>query len=891
MPLQTGTRIGVYEVQALLGTGGMGEVYRARDTKLGRDVALKILPDLFSSDPDRLARFEREARTLATLNHPNIAHVYGLEDSGSIHALVMELVDGDDLAHRIANGRVPVKTAVGIATQVADALEAAHAQQIIHRDLKPANIKVRADGKVKLLDFGIAKVFAVAQPDSETVISSGATETGQIIGTGPYMSPEQALGQPVDKRTDIWAFGCVLFEMLAGQPAFRGNTLSSTVSSILEKDVDWTALPRETPVAVRRVLRRCLVKDHDRRLADIADARLDFEEQATDTLDGSMTRSARSPWPGVAIAAVAGAIVAAGVMFYGVQPSPTTTAAHVTSLAMLPPPGEHLITGMRAVNISPDGSRIALATNRGLYLRALDGFELRRLVVDANIGAGNLTFSPDGSHIAIMGLSGIQSIDLTTGASTTLPVPRVNQAGVLGSMSWTDRGLVGAFGGGGIWLLRKGASTWEPLVQLDASEATSAAQLLPDGDHVLFTLLPLGDPRRTGQIVIQNIKSGARTVVADAGSDAVYFGNTYIVYVRNGVLLALPFDVNALKPTGDPVILVEGVRSANIVNATMQYGLSENGTLAYLPGQPMPAALAMDLVISDRTGQLEHLHLPPAPYETPRVSPDGRTIAVSTDDGTEASVWVRDLSGSSSIRRLTLDGRNRFPVWSAAGKRIAFQSDRDKDLAIFSQAADGGDAATRLTTPEAGTAHLPEFWSATHLFFSVVRGPSVSLWALSLADKRAAPVAGVSSTTPIAATLSPDGRWLAYNTAAAPRVHTTFVRPFPTTDAVYQVSQGDDGHHPVWSRDGRELIYIPGPRRLFAVKVQFTPSFSFSPPELLAPGGLMGPGDLPRNFDILPDGTHFIGREIAEDEASRAGAAQRIQVVTNLLEVIQRRRR
>jgi len=543
---------------------------------------------------------------------------------------------------------------------------------------------------------------------------------------------------------------------------------------------------------------------------------------------------------------------------------------------------------VRAVNISSDGSRLALSTDKGLYLRALDSFELRALG-GSRTAVGNLAFSPDSRHIAVMGLDGVQSIDVTTGGIERLPVPRVNQAGVLGSLRWTDQGLLGAFGGGGVWLLR--GDSWQRLIHLAADEAASSAQLLPDGEHVLLTLLRLADPQRAGDVVIQNIKSGARTKVAERASDAVYFASAYIVYVKDGVLLAHPFDVVALKATGAPVHIVDGVQSANTINATMQYGLSANGTLAYVPGQAMPAALAMDLGISDRQGHAEHLHLPSAPYEMPRISPDGRMLAVSTNDGTEASVWVRDLAGASSIRRLTTGARNRYPVWSADGKRIAFQSNRDGDLAIFSQAADGSDAPTRLTTAVAGVAHIPESWSSTHLLYSLVRSDSVSLWALSLADRRSTQIAGVTSATPFAATFSPNGRWIAYNTALTPGApHTTYVRPFPPTGEVHEISHNDDGHHPVWSRDGQELIFIPGPRQLLAVKIQFTPSFSFSPPELLPPAGLMGPGDIPRNFDVTPDGQHFIGREIAEDEKTRTGSPQRIEVVTNLLEVIAKRR-
>jgi len=800
---------------------------------------------------------------------------------------VMELVEGDDLAQLIAAGPLPVGRAVGLAIQITDALEAAHAQQIIHRDLKPANIKVRTDGKVKLLDFGIAKVFEEGRPDDETAAGAPVTQVGHVVGTLPYMSPEQTTGQPVDKRTDIWAFGCVLYEMLTGRAAFQATGVQSRMSAILERDVDWTLLPRDTPPGVRRVLRRCLIKDASRRLADIADARLDLDEKEPVDTTAASTHPAAWRWLPIVSAAVVGAVLAATGAIYSTRLHTSTSPAAVASLAILPPPGERLISGVRAVNISSDGSRIALSTDKGLYLRTLDSFELRPLG-GSRMAVGNLAFAPDSRHIAVIGLDGIQSIDVTTGGTERLPVPRVNQAGVLGSLRWTEQGLLGAFGGGGVWLLRNDA--WQQLIQLDASEATSSAQLLPDGEHVLLTILRLADPQRTGDVVIQDVKSGARIKVAERASDAVYFANAYITYVKDGVLLAHPFDVVALKPTGAPVRLVDGVQSANNINATMQYGLSTNGTLAYVPGQAMPAALAMDLVVSDRQGHVEHLHLPAAPYETPRISPDGRMLAVSTNDGTDASVWVRDLAGASSTRRLTTGARNRFPVWSADGKRIAFQSNREGDLAIYAQAADGSDAPARLTTAAAGVAHLPESWSTTHLLYSAMRGDSVTLWALSLADRRSVQIPGATSSSPLAATFSPNGRWIAYNTAAASGVYTTYVRPFPPTGEIHEISHNDDGHHPVWTRDGQELIFIPGPRQLFAVKMQFTPSFSFSPPELLPPAGLMGPGNIPRNFDILPDGNRFIGREIAEDEKGRTGSPQRIEVVTNLLELIAKRR-
>ena len=346
-----------------------------------------------------------------------------------------------------------------------------------------------------------------------------------------------------------------------------------------------------------------------------------------------------------------------------------------------------------------------------------------------------------------------------------------------------------------------------------------------------------------------------------------------------------------MRVTGEAVAVVEGVRAANIVNATTHFAVSSSGTLAYVPGQPLPPALALDLVIVQRSGEARQLHLPPAPYESPRVSPDGRQVAVSTDDGPESSVWVHDLSQPSSLRKLTVGGRSRFPVWSPDGKRIAFQSNREGDVAIFAQAADGSDAPVRLTTAEAGTTHTPETWSPSgnDLLFTIAKSGTNTLWRLSLPSKRIEPFGNVSSPTPTAASFSPNGRWVAYNTMQAGGSHATFVQPFPATGAVYQISSNDDGHHPIWSRDGAELIFIPGPARMTSLKVIGEPSFAFTGSTPLPPAGLMGPGTFPRNVDILKDGSGFVGRQIAEDEESRLGAPPRIHIVTNWLEELKRR--
>jgi eukaryotic-like serine/threonine-protein kinase len=880
-----GATLGPYRVIEKLGEGGMGEVYRARDTKLGRDVALKVLPDAFANDADRLTRFEREAKALASLNHTNIAQIYGLED----RALVMELVEGEDLTRRIERGRLPIPNAIAIARQIAEALEAAHDVDIVHRDLKPSNIKVRADETVKLLDFGIAKAMGPRGHDLATVLDTSASELGKVIGTAPYMSPEQARGATIDKRTDIWAFGCVLYEMLTGRRAFAGETTTDVVAAVLEREPDWSALPDATPTAIRRLLARCLAKEQRSRLADIADARLELEEAASEPQGKGAPAPSRAARVRVAaLASAASALVFAALGLYVGRQSPTVTLPAPTSTVILPPPGERFDSGGRNVAISRDGTQLAYVTLRGLHVRPLASNAGRHM---AALGVDVLSpvFSPDGGRIAVMGLAASlpRAIDLTSGAVNTLDfgAPPLT-GGVLPTLSWDERGILMAAGTVGLVLLPADGGKPQTVLRLSPGEATATAQFLPGGRSVLFTLINLTPGRPAtpvGRVIVQSLDTGTRTTIAEMGSDARYVQSGHIVYAMNGTLMAVPFDLQRSAATGPHTSVVEGVRVANVVNGTMHYAVSDNGSLVYIQGQAVPIVTSLDLALVDRESRTtEPFHLPPAAYETPRFSPDGQQVAMSTDDGTEAAVWIQPLSPGTSLRRLTLEGRNRFPVWSADGKRIAFQSNREGDLAVYSQAADGSDAAVRLTRPEPGAVHLPESWSATHLLFSSAAKSRVTLWSCELAGKRAAPFGNVESSTHTAAAFSPDGKWVAYTVSkSATEFHTTYVQPFPATGAIYQVSRNDDGHHPVWSRNGRELLYIPGPRRLVSVAVTTTPAVGFSQPTPVPQVGLMGPGTIPRNYDISSDGLRLVGRDIAVDDETRAGAPPRIQLVTN----------
>jgi serine/threonine-protein kinase len=911
MPIGPGTRIGSYEVKALIGEGGMGKVWRAHHTGLRRDDALKMLPDAFLADPDRLARFEREAQVLASLNHSNIAHVYGLEETDGVKALVMELVEGETLADRIVHGRIPIDEALSIARQIADALEAAHSHGIVHRDLKPANIKLRPDGIVKVLDFGLAKALdrpaeaghyggtdgrsVRLQPDltqSPTITSPAMTTAGVILGTAAYMAPEQAQGMAVDKRADMWAFGCVLYEMLTGRRPFAGNTPMEVIAHVLASQPDWTALPPGVPDGAARVLRRCLEKNVQRRLRDAGDARLDLEDRS---VAGATVRTAgRSYWWVAAALAAASAIALAIGVAFGRRDRDVAELPVVRTTIVLPP-GQSFETGRRAVTISPDGQQIAYSSRAGLNIRRLDAFESRLIPGSAN--AINPAFSPDGQRIAVWTAQGVRSIDVVTGSATPLRTPPANQGGILGSTSWDEHGLMVTQGAGGVYLFPPGSTDARRIVELSRGEAVTSAEMLPGGEHILMTMLAITQARpgsASGQVVVQTLQTGSRTTVIESGSDARYVPSGHIVYAANGALYAMEFDVETLRARGEPRAVVEGIRATNVINATTHFAVSDTGTLVYVPGQAVSPALALDLVRTDRKGGVRFLHLPIAPYETPRVSPDGGSIAVGADDGKEGNIWIHDLAVPSSARKLTVGpGRHRFPVWSPDGRRIAFQSNRDGDIAVFAQAANGSDAPVRLTTAEAGAVHTPESWSPDGgtLLFTIAKDGTYRLWRLSVSSGRLEPFAGVASSTPTAAAFSPDGNWVAYNIAAAnPAGDITFVQPFPPTGAIYQVSSNDDGHHPVWSRDGRELFYVPGPSQIAVVTVTPGASFTFSPPSIIAPAGLMGPGTFNRNFDILLDGSGFIGRQVAEDEESRLGAPPRLHVVTNWFEDLKRRK-
>jgi eukaryotic-like serine/threonine-protein kinase len=906
MSLSAGTRVGPYEIVCALGAGGMGEVYRARDTKLDRDVALKTLPEVFATDADRLARFQREAKTLASLNHPNIGAILGLEDANGIATIVMELVEGEDLSQRIARGPIPIDEAMPIARQIAEALEAAHEQGIVHRDLKPANIKLRPDGAVKVLDFGLAKL---AHPEiltgssrvatSPTITSPAMTGAGVILGTAAYMSPEQARGKPVDKRADIWAFGAVLYEMLSGQRAMRGDEVADTLAAVLRQDLDATALPGSTPPSVRRLIARCLERDVRQRLRDIGEARIVLTDP-TAALKGDagvvpVVEPLRPLWrraiPLVLLAIAAAALASAGMAYF--RSSPTVPV--VTRFRFTPAEGQVFPGGTRQfIAISPDGTQIAYVVSVAstgesrLYIRSMPEMEAHLIAQDNSSNAFlSPVFSPDGTSVAFW--SGVDQAIKKVAVSGGAPIT-VCPADQPFGINWDTSGIV--FGQDGKGIMRVSADGGAPdlIVPVKSGEQAHGPQLLPGADTVLFTLATgtALDRWDKATIVTQSLRTGERKTLLNDGSDARYLATGHLVYALGGIVLAVPMDLRGLKVIGGPVPIVEGVRrSQQSVTGAAQFGVSNTGSLVYVPGPVSTTVAQSDLAFIDRSGGVQPLKLPPGSYLHPRVSPDGRHIAVTSDNGKEANVWIHDLERPSSMRQLTVGGKNRFPIWSADSAHVAFQSDREGDLGIFWQRADGSGTAERLTTAGQGVSHVPASWSSKsgQFVFEVTSGASVSLWTFVLKDKKATQVAGVRSTLPLNAALSPDGQWLAYIATEAPGPAAELgagrmvVEPFPGTGTKYPLSRSI---HPVWSHDGREIMSQPPGGRWAVQAISTQPSFAAGPLMPLSRGGAVTAGPPGRrNQDMMADG-RILG--VVDGGQTIAAGFPQIQVVLNWFE-------
>jgi eukaryotic-like serine/threonine-protein kinase len=887
MPLPTGARLGQYDVLSKLGAGGMGEVYRARDTKLGRDVALKVLPGIFTHDPERLARFRREAQVLASLNHPHIAGIYGVEHIDGYDFLVLELVDGETLAERLQRGALPVEEALSLGREIAGALDAAHERGIVHRDLKPANIALTAENDVKVLDFGLARPTgadaASRQSDlvnSPTITSPlTLTRLGVILGTAAYMSPEQAKGAVADKRADVWAFGCVLYEMLTGRRAFPGEDVSDTLAAVLRGEPDWSALPAALPSPIRALLDGCLEKDRRRRIGDISVARFVLERGAALAVPAAPPRVGQPAWRSTLLL-LAAVIAGAATTWFALEmmraPAPGPI---VTRFTIQLPPGQELAQTRRAIAISPDGSRIVYGADGRLFIRSISDFEAQPL--PGTESGLQPVFSPEGQVLLFWADGALKRIPLGGG----VPVTLAEVAPAPFSLTWSQPGIVSTESRGIVRLAPNvGASdVLVPFKEIDG--VAQGARLLADGDTLLFALSGVtGAPSNfwdIGKIVVQSIRTGERKVLIEGGSNPHYLDTGHIVYGLEGTLMAVAFDAQKREVLAGPVPVVAGVRrSAPAAGGEAHFSISDSGTLVYAPGPARAGQQSIFLYGND--GKAQGLNLPKGTYSHPRVSPKGEWLAFENHDGKESWIAVYHLSGRTAAQRLTFGGHSRFPVWTADGKRIVFQSDREGDLALYWQPVNGG-VAERLTKPDAGTSHVPESWSPLDdgLLFSVNRGTTHELWLLSMPDRKASAFGGVRSDVfPPTATFSPDGRWVAYQAGDAGAGEAmTYVQPFPPTDArTYQI---DRGGRPLWSPDGGTLFFVPAPQQFKSVSVTATAgSFEFTAPESLPRRFGLAPPNHPRPFDILPDG-RIVGINTPPDTDT---TPNRIHVVQNWTE-------
>ena len=911
MSLTPGTRLGPYEILSALGAGGMGEVYRAKDTKLGRAVAVKVLPEALAADPDRIARLEREAKALAALNHPHIAQIYGLEHVPNTnpesripnHLLVMELVEGETLADRIARGSVPLETALAIARQIAEALEAAHEKGIVHRDLKPANIKITPDEQVKVLDFGLAKALddGSASLSGERpgvthspTLSMMATQAGVILGTAAYMSPEQAKGAAADQRSDIFSFGVVLFEMLTGRQPFHGETAPEILASVLVRDADLATLPPNVNPRLVDLLRRCLRKNPKQRWQHVGDVRAELETIAADPHATPLAHIAvpRPPlWRRATVAAIT-AIACAALGAAAAWTLKPRASGPVMRFALSLGDDQSLAGHLRrAVAVSPDGTRIVYSTASGVFLRSLSDLD-SRTIAGTTVQSVLPFFSSDGQWVGFYSGTdrALKKIAVTGGAAVTictLDTPPL-------SATWEGDRIVFAMQARGIMRVSANGGEPEQLVAIQPPQTADTPQIIDRGKALLFTLATErgADRWEKAQVVVQSLRSNERKVVFRGGSAARYLPTGHLIYQLNGTILAVPFDLQAREIRGGPIPILDGVlRPVNqgISTGDADFGVSDSGALVYIPGLSGGAIAQQTLAVVDRSGKAQPLALPPMNYFHPRIAPDGRQLAFFTDDGRDAVVWIYDLKNGGPPRRLTFGGRNTNPIWTPDGRRITFESRREGDDGIFWQPADGTGAAERLTKSEAGQNDRPEAWTpdARTLTFRRGAGPGV-IWMLSLdGDRTPKPLITAASNQHYTA-FSPNGKWMAYTSNESGNTFEVFVQPFPLTGAKYQITTAG-GRTPVWSSDGRQLFYVDIPsNRIVGIDVRTDSGFSFGAPTAvpLDGGQFIAPG---RNFDITPDGKQFVVVRAPSSPEQGKRTAQQIVVVVNWFDELKQR--
>ncbi len=845
-PIAPGQKLGGFEITAILGAGGMGEVYRARDIQLDREVAIKVLSSTLASDAQYMARFEREAQVLASLNHPNIATVYGIEQ----RALVMELVEGADL-----RGPLPLEEAVPIARQIAVGLEAAHERGVVHRDLKPSNVKVTPEGVVKLLDFGLAKssVGFVASPEGARKVSPlpTPTEPGMILGTAAYMSPEQARGKPVDKRTDIWSFGVVLYEMLTGRQLFARETVTDTLAAVLKETPNFDELPPGTPPHIRRLLERCLRKDVSTRLRDIGEARIMLDEPNLMPAAAPVRRSV-VPW---VVSAAAMTVLVVAVLLLRRPPNELPTLR----LSVLPPPS----TSFWEVSLpalSPNGDRLVFAAgtrgNPRLWIRDLRTMTARPL--PGTEGAYDPFWSPDGRFVGFFVPGKLKKVDVAGGPPLSICDAADGRGG-----TWNQDDVIVFTPSYGAALFRVAASGGTPtaVTNLDESAGETSHRFpsfLPDGRHFLFTARS-EKPDKTA-IYAGDLNSRDRRLLLATSSNAVYSPPGLLLFMREKTVMAQTFDAGRLRTTGDPFPVAEQV---DYIPGTNQgeFAVSKTGVLAYYSGG---GSLNSQLTWVDRDGKTLGTVGPPGVMQGPSISPDGATIAVDRLDGRLGTydIWLYDVSGGTESR-FTFDPSNdMFPVWSPDGASILFSSTRSGKYGLYQKAA-AGTGKEELLYETAGVT-LPTDWARGPfiLFFNTDPKALDDLWVLPLSgDRKPFPFLRTEFSESHGR-LSPDGRWLAYQSNESGS-HRIYVQTFPGREGKWQVS-AESGTRPVWRRDGKELFYIAGDGKTMAVDVRSGDKFEHGVPKALFEARIPPTG----LFDVTSDGKRFLMLNGTDQEGS-----------------------
>jgi eukaryotic-like serine/threonine-protein kinase len=869
MSLTPGTKLGPYEIIAPLGAGGMGEVFRARDARLGRDVAIKALPEIFATDPERLARFEREARLLASLNHPNVAGIHGIEEVGGHRYLVLEFVEGETLAERLTRGPLPVEEAMEVCRDIAAGVEAAHESGVIHRDLKPGNVIITPSGQVKVLDFGLATSGGGSTTGSDVNLSHSptmttpATRAGVILGTAAYMSPEQARGKSVDRRTDIWSFGCVLYECLTGRQLHHGETVSDLIARILEREPDWAALPANTPARVRELLKRCLRKDARERLRDIGDARLELSEAiahpdsaapAAAAAPVVKARASRLPW---VIAALA--VVAAVASFVMGRPAPRPVEQKTMRLSMALPSDLTVSTESPDVTISPDGGTALISASDSsgtyhLYVRAMNALSTRML--PATDGAVIPFWSPDSKQIAFFADGNLKRMGINDdGAQVICPAPAPRGG------DWGPGNVIvfAPSASGPLMQVPASGGTPTPATTLDKAAAETAhrfPQFLPDGKHFLYVALPGKDSNSATRV--GSLDAAPGPVILSAAGRATYAAPGYLLFNQNGSILAQPFDAGSLKLSGTPTV-VRGLKDASgQYSGSPMLGVSRDGVL--IQREVQQSNTRLELV--DRGGRsLRQLALPTGVYQQLRFSPDASRLAVTyRKPGEQDRVWLVDLARNITTR-FAFDGNfDVEPVWTPDGARIIWGSDRADGRNLYWKNSDGS-GKEELLFDAPGLFNDPNSVVGGVLIFRSLSGETnEDIWTVPLTGAREGKPLIQSRFNENDAMLSPDGRWMAYRSDESGRMEI-YVTAFPSLDQRVQVSS--DGATPGttttltmvrWRKDGRELYYIgPDGRSVMAVPVDAAEKFHAGAPKPLF--------KLPRetvDAEITPDGQTLV---------------------------------